>query len=120
MWAALHAASDSGRDGIVEALIKHDKTLDVNVRGSENCTALEAALRSRKYAVVRLLLSHKDVDVNVRMIGENYKALHMMCRQGNIEMGKLAHSVHTKASKVHWVTVRRWSAVKATPPGLER
>ena len=73
---------------MVEALIRHDEMLDVNVRDSRGCTALELALRTPSNPVVRLLLSRKDNDVNIRMRNED-TALHILCRQGRIQMVQL-------------------------------
>ena len=85
----LHSASLLGYTGVVQALIELDKILDINVTDRLGRTALLLACRRHEEEVVRLLVSHKDVDVNAKNTLDEYTALHFACDLGNTQVVQL-------------------------------
>ena len=64
--------------------------LDINIQDNEKDTALHKACKKNKIELIKLLLAHPDIDVNITNENENKNtALYHACNRNNIKIVKL-------------------------------
>lgn len=64
-WRIIHIIAHKNNVELLEYMLKKKKTFDINAKNDEGENALYIACVGNKKTIVKLLLQHKDIDVNI-------------------------------------------------------